>query len=155
MTQRFFFRETEKSFREISGKGPDEKNYCITGFPGVPGKFPGNFPRVSGKFPGSRNSSSTGPPPGFRGLTLRREFRWTGTRSRRPITCTFGVGGQGRGLRRSCLLDDGRYHERKSLAKVRTQAVQRAPQGALYENICVFATPFGAQAKCPPILLAR
>ena len=44
-----FFRETEKSFREISGKGPDEKNYCIIGFPGVRGKFPGNFPRVSGK----------------------------------------------------------------------------------------------------------
>ena len=103
VTHGFFFRETEKSFREISGKGPDEKNYCIIGFPGVRGKFPGNFPRVSGKFPGSRNSSPTGPPPGLRGLTHRREFRCTGTRSMQPITGAFGIGGQGRGLRRSGL----------------------------------------------------
>ena len=103
MTQRFFFRETEKSFREISGKGPDKKNYCIIRFPDVRGKFPGNFPRASGKFPRSRNSSATGPPPGLRGLTHRREFSCTGTRPMQPIIGAFGIGGQGRGLRRSGL----------------------------------------------------
>ena len=29
----YFCQEAEKSFREISGKGPDEKNYCIIFFP--------------------------------------------------------------------------------------------------------------------------
>ena len=103
VTHDFFFRETEKSFRETSGKGPDEKNYCIIGFPGNSQEFPGNPFWFPGKFstnprlPGGRllGLGGLGAPKGVQ--TDRKQF---GAAEKLRI---LGYGCQGYGVRRAGL----------------------------------------------------